>query len=122
MYVTASRRNLRCSARKARLVIDQIRGRSVGESVAILRHSPKAVAKHVAALLKSAVANAEENHDYRGDFELIVDTAFVDMGMTWKRIRPKFMGMASRVRKRTCHITIALSDGKLESMEAGDNE
>ena len=121
MYVTATRRNLRCSARKARLVIDQIRGRSVQESAAILRHSPKAIAKHVAALLKSAVANAQENHDVRENTRLFVDTAFVDMGTTWKRIRPKFMGMASRVRKRTCHITISVTHGVFD-LETGDNE
>lgn len=118
MRVTAKRRHLRCSAQKARLVVDQIRGRNVGEVLAELKFSEKRVAAPIAALIRSAVANAQENLEFENVEALFISRMWVDMGPTWKRIRPKYMGMAARIRKRTCHITVELSDGVEEMQEA----
>jgi ribosomal protein L22 len=96
------------SARKARLVTDHIRGRSVPEARTVLAFTPRAAAREIEKVLGSAVANAEANHGLIGD-ELYVSTAFVDEGPTLKRWRARARGRVARIRKRTCHITIELA-------------
>ncbi len=100
------------SARKARLVTDLIRGRSVPEARTILAFSNRAVAKDVEKVLRSAVANAESRPDlhWAGD-ELVVAAAYADEGPTLKRWRARARGRVARIRKRTCHITIELAQG-----------
>ncbi len=98
---------VRISPRKARLVTEHIRGRTVPEARTILAFTPRAAAREVEKVLRSAVANAEANHGLVGD-ELVVDTAIVDEGVTLKRWRPQARGRAHRIRKHTCHITIRL--------------
>lgn len=106
--VRAQARYVRSSARKARLVCDHLRGRSVEEARAILSHTGRAVARDWSKLLESAVANAEHNHDLDGD-DLRVLAVHADEGPTLKRFRPRAMGRATRIRKRTSHLTIALT-------------
>lgn len=106
--VRAQAKYVRTSARKARLVCDHIRGKSVDEARAILAFTPRAAAKDWAKLLNSAVANAENNHELLGS-DLKVATAFADEGPTLKRFQPRAMGRATRIRKRTSHLTITLT-------------
>jgi ribosomal protein L22 len=106
--VRAQAKYVRTSARKARLVCDHIRGKSVDEAEAILAFAPRAVAADWAKLLKSAVANAENNHELLGE-NLRVKEAFADEGPTLKRFRPRAMGRATPIRKRTSHLTITLT-------------
>jgi ribosomal protein L22 len=106
--VRAQAKYVRTSARKARLVCDHIRGKSVAEAQAILAFAPRAVAADWAKLLKSAVANAENNHELLGE-DLRVKEAFADEGPTLKRFRPRAMGRATPIRKRTSHLTITLT-------------
>jgi ribosomal protein L22 len=106
--VRAQAKYVRTSARKARLVCDNIRGKSVEEARAILAFTPRAVAKDWAKLLNSAVANAEHNHELLGD-DLKVATAYADEGPTLKRFQPRAMGRATKIRKRTSHLTITLT-------------
>ncbi len=106
--VRAHAKYVRTSARKARLVCDHIRGKSVEEAVAILAHTPRAVAEDWEKLLKSAVANAEHNHELLGD-DLKIHAVFADEGPTLKRFRPRAMGRATQIRKRTSHLTIQLT-------------
>ncbi len=106
--VQAHAKYVRTSARKARLVCDHIRGKSVDEAVAILAHTPRAVAEDWEKLLKSAVANAEHNHELLGD-DLKIHAVFADEGPTLKRFRPRAMGRATKIRKRTSHLTIQLT-------------
>jgi large subunit ribosomal protein L22 len=107
--VRAQARWVHSSARKARLVTDLIRGRSVPEARTILAFSNRAVAKDVEKVLRSAVANAETRPDlhWSGD-TLVVATAYADEGPTLKRFKPRARGRADRIRKRMCHITIEL--------------
>jgi ribosomal protein L22 len=105
--VQATAKWVRSSARKARLLTDEIRGRSVPEARTILAFSSRAVARDVEKVLRSAVANAEANHGLRGD-ELYVLTAYADEGPTLKRWRARARGRVARIRKRTCHITVKL--------------
>ncbi len=105
--VRAQAKWVRTSARKARLVADHIRGRSVPEARAVLAFTPRAAAREVEKVLRSAVANAEANHGLIGD-ELVVSAAFVDEGPTLKRWRARARGRVARIRKRTCHITVLL--------------
>jgi ribosomal protein L22 len=108
---------VRISPRKARLVTEHIRGRTVPEARTILAFTPRAAAREVEKVLRSAVANAEANHGLIGD-ELVVDTAIVDEGVTLKRWRPQARGRAHRIRKRTCHITILLTPlGEVTELE-----
>ncbi|MGM7637256.1 50S ribosomal protein L22 [Bacillus sp. REN10] len=111
MEAKAVVRTVRIAPRKARLVIDLIRGKQVGEAVAILRHTPKVASPVIEKLLKSAVANAEHNYDMDIN-NLVVKQAFVDEGPTLKRFRPRAMGRASQINKRTSHITIVVSEKK----------
>jgi ribosomal protein L22 len=106
--VRAQAKYVRTSARKARLVCDQIRGKGVEEAYAILAHTPRAVAEDWEKLLKSAVANAENNHELVGD-DLKILAVFADEGPTLKRFRPRAMGRATPIRKRTSHLTIQLT-------------
>jgi len=106
--VHAHAKYVRTSARKARLVCDHIRGKSVVEARAILAHTPRHVADDWSKLLESAVANAEHNHELIGD-ELRIHSVSADEGPTLKRFRPRAMGRASAIRKRTSHLSIALT-------------
>jgi large subunit ribosomal protein L22 len=108
--VRAQARWVHSSARKARLVTDLIRGRSVPEARTILAFSNRAVAKDVDKVLRSAVANAESRPDlhWHGD-DLVIVAAHADEGPTLKRWRPRARGRVNRINKRTCHITIELA-------------
>jgi ribosomal protein L22 len=106
--VRARARYVRSSARKARLVCDHIRGKSVEEARAILAHTPRAVARDWSKLLESAVANAEHNHELVGE-DLYVKAVHADEGPTIRRFQPRAMGRATRIRKRTSHLTILLT-------------
>jgi ribosomal protein L22 len=106
--VKASSKYVRTSARKARLVVDHIRGRTVPEARTVLAFTPRAVARDVEKLLQAAVANAEANHGLIGD-DLVVSAAYVDGGPMFKRWRARARGRAARIRKRTCHITLKLT-------------
>ena len=99
---------VRMSPRKARLVIDHIRGRSVPEARTVLAFTQRAAAREIEKVLSSAVANAEANHDLDGD-DLVVSAAYVDEGPVMKRWRPRARGRAARIRKPTCHITVKLT-------------
>jgi large subunit ribosomal protein L22 len=99
---------VRISPRKARLVTDHIRGRSVPEARTVLAFTTRAAAREIEKVLKSAVANAEANHGLFGD-DLLVSSAYVDEGPTIKRWRARARGRAARIHKRTCHITIKLA-------------
>jgi len=108
VVVRAQAKYVRHAPRKARLVVDHIRGKSVDDARAILQHTPRAAAVDVLKLLESAVANAENNHELVAD-ELVIRKAYVDEGPTLKRYRPRALGRATRIRKRTSHMTIQLS-------------
>jgi len=106
--VRAQAKYVRSSPRKARLVCDHIRGKSVEEARAILALTPRAIARDWSKLLESAVANAEHNHELVGE-DLYVKAIRADEGPTIKRFRPRAMGRATRIRKRTSHLTILLT-------------
>jgi len=106
--VRAQAKWVRTSARKARVVAEHIRGRSVPEARAVLAFTSRAAAREIERVLASAVANAEANHGLQGD-ALVVATAVVDEGPTLKRWRARARGRVARIKKRTCHITIALA-------------
>jgi ribosomal protein L22 len=106
--VRAHARYVRTSARKARMVCGHIRGKSVQEARAILAFTPREVARDWAKLLESAVANAESNHELLED-DLVIREAYADEGPTIKRFRPRAMGRATPIRKRTSHLTITLT-------------
>jgi ribosomal protein L22 len=106
--VRAQAKYVRSSARKARLVCDHIRGKSVEEARAILALTPRAIARDWSKLLESAIANAEHNHELVGE-DLYVKAVHADEGPTIKRFRPRAMGRATRIRKRTSHLTILLT-------------
>ncbi|WP_151705039.1 MULTISPECIES: 50S ribosomal protein L22 [Nitrincola] len=109
MEVVAKHKGARISPQKARLVADQIRGKSVGEALDILAFSNKKAAVLVKKVLDSAIANAEHNEGADVD-ELRVSAIFVDEGMTMKRIRPRAKGRADRILKRSSHITVKVAD------------
>ena len=109
MRVRAQAKWVRTSARKARLVLDHIRGRSVPEARTILAFTQRAAATDIEKVLRSAVANAEANHGLDGD-ELVVEAAFADEGPTLKRWKPRARGRVNRIRKRTCHVTLVLAE------------
>lgn len=109
MEAKAHAKFIRIAPRKVRLVIDLIRGKQVGEAISILRHTPKAASPVVEKLLNSAIANAEHNYSLDPN-SLIVTQAYVNEGPTMKRFRPRAMGRASRINKRTSHITLVLSE------------
>ena len=108
IVVRARSKYVRSAPRKARLVMDHIRGKEVEQARAILGHAPRAVADDILKLLNSAVANAESAHELGPD-ELRIWRAFVDEGPTIKRFRPRALGRATRINKRTSHMTIELT-------------
>jgi len=107
--VAAKLRGARISAQKARLVADQIRGKSVESALEILQFSGRKGADIIKKVLESAIANAEHNDGADID-ELKVSTVFVDEGMTMKRIKPRAKGRADRILKRSCHITVKVAE------------
>ncbi len=110
---TAKVKYVRISSSKVRIVIDLIRGKKVDEAVAVLKNTPAAASPIVEKLLNSAIANAENNKGMLRD-DLIVAECFADQGPTLKRFRPRAQGRASRIRKRTSHITIILDSAVKE--------
>ena len=114
MEVKAALNNYRVSPQKARLVVNQIRGKGVEEALNLLQLSPKRVAEPIAKLLRSAVANAEQkNENQHAGIEidnLVVSTIFVDEGASMWRIRPRAQGRASWIQKRSSNINVVLSE------------
>ena len=109
LEAVATLRFARISARKVKIVADLIRGKKVDEALAIVKFTPKASSEMIEKLLKSAIANAENNHGMnRGN--LIVSEIYANQGPTMKRIRPAAKGSAVRIRKRTSHITIKVRE------------
>jgi large subunit ribosomal protein L22 len=106
----ARARFVRVSARKARLVLDQIRGKGVAEALATLEYTPRAAARLVEKVLRSAVANAEHNYQVRNLDDLRVVQAYADGGPVLKRVQPRAMGRAFSIKHRTSHLTIGVSD------------
>jgi large subunit ribosomal protein L22 len=108
MQAKAHARYVRISSRKVKLVIDLIRGKKLGDAIAILRHTPKAASPIVEKLVLSAAANAENNHGLTPD-ALVITEIFVNQGPTLKRFRAGSMGRGSRINKRTSHISVVLT-------------
>jgi len=108
VVVRARSKYVRSAPRKARLVMNHIRGKEVDQARAILTHAPRSVANDILKLLNSAVANAESTYELGSD-ELRIQKAFVDEGPTIKRYRPRALGRATRINKRTSHMTIELT-------------
>ncbi len=111
MQAKATAKQVRIAPRKVRLVVDLIRGKKVGEAVAILRHTPRAASPVVEKLLNSAIANAEHNYEMDAN-NLVISEAYVNEGITLKRFRPRAQGRASRINKRTSHITLVVTEKK----------
>jgi len=109
MEVSATAKRLRLSAQKARLVVDLVRGKPVSEALNVLTFSTKKGADIVRKVLESAIANAENNEAADVD-DLVISEVFVNEGFTLKRIQPRAKGRADRISKRTCHITVRVSD------------
>ena len=108
VVVRASSRYVRVAPRKARLIADQVRGMHIEQARALLEFSPRGAAEDIRKLIESAAANAENNHDLVAD-EMLISEIAVDEGPTLRRYRPRALGRASRINKRTCHIAVALS-------------
>ncbi|HXC23868.1 MAG TPA: 50S ribosomal protein L22 [Solirubrobacteraceae bacterium] len=108
VVVRASSRYVRVAPRKARLIADQVRGMHIEQARALLAFSPRGAAEDIRKLIESAAANAENNHDLVAD-EMLISEITVDEGPTLRRYRPRALGRASRINKRTCHIAVALS-------------
>ena len=110
MEARAQARYVRVTPMKARRVIDLIRGMNAADAQAVLKFAPQAASEPIGKVLDSAIANATNNHamDARG---LVISSAFVDEGPTMKRIRPRAQGRAYKIRKRSSHITLIVSDG-----------
>ncbi|MBM7557828.1 50S ribosomal protein L22 [Halanaerobacter jeridensis] len=109
MEAKAIAKEVRISPRKARLVIDLVRGKDVDKAIGILKNTQKKAAEIIEKVLNSAVANAVNNHGMIAD-ELKVSEAYVDQGPTMKRYKPRAMGQASPINKRTSHITIKVAE------------
>ncbi len=109
METRAISRFVRISPRKVRQVVDLIRGKKIEEALAILRFSPQRATEAVTKAVKSAAANAENNHQMDRD-ELFVKACYVDQGPTLKRFKPRAMGRADVMRRRTSHITVVVGD------------
>ena len=108
---TATTRYIRTSAQKAGLVLDQIRGRNIGDALATLKFSRKLIARDIEKLLRSAVANAQQKPGFGGDVDqLFVAKCFANQGPSMKRIRPAPMGRAFRVVKRMAHLTVEVAE------------
>ncbi len=108
VVVRASSRYVRVAPRKARLIADQVRGMHIEQARALLAFSPRGAAEDIRKLIESAAANAENNHDLVAD-EMLISEITVDEGPTLRRYRPRALGRASRINKRTCHIAVAMS-------------
>ena len=111
MQAKAVAKSVRIAPRKVRLVIDLVRGKSVGEAIGILRNTQRGASPEVEKVLNSAIANAEHNYEMDPD-NLVISEAFVNEGTTLKRFRPRAMGRASQINKRTSHITVVVSEKK----------
>ncbi|MEE1273001.1 MAG: 50S ribosomal protein L22 [Olegusella sp.] len=111
VQVSATAKYVRMAPRKVRMVVDQIRGKQVERALETLQFTNRAAAEPVAKTLQSAVANAENNNGLRAQ-NLYVKAAYVDEGPTLKRIRPRAKGSASRINKRTSHITVIVAPRK----------
>ena len=109
MQVSATAKRLQISPQKARLVVDQVRGKPVADALDILNFSTKKGAVLVRKVLESAIANAENNEAADVD-ELKISEIFVNEGLTMKRIKPRAKGRADRIFKRSCHITVTVTD------------
>jgi large subunit ribosomal protein L22 len=105
----AAANHVRIAPRKARLVVDLIRGKAVGDAIAILRHTPKTASPIVEKILNSAIANAEHNYSMDPN-KLVVSQVYVNEGPTMKRFMPRAQGRASKINKRTSHITVVVSE------------
>jgi large subunit ribosomal protein L22 len=110
MHTSARARFVRVSSRKAQQVLEQIRGKSVGEALATLQYTPRIAARLIEKVLRSAVANAEHNHQVRDLDSLRVVRATADGGPSLKRVQPRAMGRAFFIKHRTSHLTIAVTD------------
>jgi ribosomal protein L22 len=106
--VTATAKYVRVAPRKARLIADQVRGMHIEQARALLQFSPRGAAQDIQKLINSAAANAENNHDLVGD-EMRITTITVDEGPTLRRFRPRALGRATPINKRTSHIAVALT-------------
>ncbi|SDI07005.1 LSU ribosomal protein L22P [Alteribacillus persepolensis] len=111
MQAKAVAKQIRIAPRKARLVIDLIRGKEVGEAIGILKNTQKAASPIIEKVINSAVANAEHNYEMEPE-DLYISEAYVDEGITLKRFRPRAMGRATRINKRTSHITVVVKEKK----------
>ncbi len=109
MQVSATTKRLRISPQKVRLIVDQVRGKAVGDALEILSFSPQKAAGLVRKVVESAIANAENNEGADID-ELKISQVFVNAGLTMKRIKPRAKGRADRILKRTSHITVTVTD------------
>jgi large subunit ribosomal protein L22 len=110
MRTQAVARFVRVPPRKARLVLDQIRGKAVGDALATLAYTPRAAARLIEKVLRSAVANAEHNHQVRNLDDLRIVKAVADGGPSASRVQPRAMGRAFFIKHRTSHLTIEVSD------------
>lgn len=108
MEARASLNYVRTSPRKTRQVVELIKGKSVNEALVILGHTPKKPARKLEKLIKSAVANAQQVDNAPDVDDLLIADAYVDVGPIWKRWRPRARGRATRIKKRTSHITVVL--------------
>jgi large subunit ribosomal protein L22 len=111
----ATARNIRTSAQKAGLVLDLIRGKNVNQALATLQFTKKTIARDIAKVLRSAVANAQQKDGFSGDIErLFVAACYANQGPSLKRVRPAPMGRAFRVVKRTAHLTVKVAEKPLK--------
>ena len=109
MEAKAIAKYVRISPRKVRIVIDLIRGKNVVEALAVLKNTPKVASDVIYKVLKSAIANAENNYDMNSD-ALFVSAAFVDQGPTMKRVHPRSRGQAFKILKRSSHVTVVVKE------------
>lgn len=121
MQAKAVAKTIRIAPRKVRLVLDLIRGKEVGEAISILNLTNKRASPVVEKLIKSAVANAEHNYDMDID-NLIISETYADEGPTLKRFRPRAQGRATKINKRTSHITVVVSEPVFEEEELETEE
>jgi large subunit ribosomal protein L22 len=116
----ATARNVRTSAQKAGLVLDLIRGKNVNQALATLQFTRKTIARDIAKVLRSAVANAQQKEGFGGDIErLFVSACYADQGPSLKRVRPAPMGRAYRVVKRSAHLTVKVTEKPLKIAAVG---
>lgn len=111
MQAKAIAKSVRIAPRKVRLVVDLIRGKNAGEAVSILRHTRRGASPAVEKVLQSAIANAEHNYEMDTD-NLVISEAYVNEGATLKRFRPRAQGRASKINKRTSHITVIVTENE----------